>query len=82
MPTVPSSPGSATTRARYGSKSTIGDSKSKAADLQAYIEEQNALQDKIKAEIDEIVAEISPTNPCNPLPFGRICRREKHGWRQ
>jgi len=60
----------------YGSKSTIGDSKSKAADLQAYIEEQNALQDKIKAEIDEIVAEISSNE--NDLKAAKDIRDKEH----
>jgi len=43
----------------YSSKSQIGDGKSKMADLAAYIEEQNAQQEKLKSEIDEAVAEIT-----------------------
>jgi len=61
----------------YGSKSTIGDSKSKAADLQAYIEEQEALQDKLKAEIDEVVAEISSNE--NDLKSAKDIRDKEHG---
>jgi hypothetical protein len=60
----------------YGSKSTIGDSKSKAADLQAYIEEQEALQEKLKADIDEVVAEISSNE--NDLKSAKEIRDKEH----
>ena len=42
----------------YGTKTTIGDGKSKIADLSAFIEEQKALQEKFTSEIDASAAEV------------------------
>jgi hypothetical protein len=61
----------------YGTKTTIGDGKSKVADLGAFIEEQKALQDKLSSEIDEAIAEIS-TNEAD-LKSAKEMRQKDHG---
>jgi len=61
----------------YGTKTTVGDGKSKIADLEAFIEEQKALQDKLSSEIDEAIAEISSNEA--DLKSAKEMRQKDHG---
>jgi len=45
----------------YGTKATIGNGKGKLSDLRAFIEEQQAMQERLQSEIDEIAGEIAST---------------------
>jgi DNA repair exonuclease SbcCD ATPase subunit len=61
----------------YGTKTTVGDGKSKIADLEAFIDEQKALQDKLASEIDEAIAEISSNEA--DLKSAKEMRQKDHG---
>merc|ERR1719359_1120716 len=60
----------------YGSKTTIGDGKSKIADLGAFIEEQKALQEKFTSEIDAAAAEVASNE--NDLAQAKEIRSKEH----
>merc|ERR1719420_645245 len=60
----------------YGTKTTIGDGKSKIADLSAFIEEQKALQEKFTSEIDAAAAEVASNE--NDLTSAKEIRTKEH----
>merc|ERR1719420_972509 len=60
----------------YGTKTTIGDGKSKIADLSAFIEEQKALQEKFTSEIDASAAEVASNE--NDLTQAKEIRSKEH----
>merc|ERR1719247_1929126 len=60
----------------YGTKTTIGDGKSKIADLGAFIEEQKALQEKFVSEIDAAAAEVASNE--NDLAQAKEIRSKEH----
>merc|ERR1719247_2798579 len=60
----------------YGTKTTIGDGKSKIADLGAFIEEQTALQEKFTSEIDGAIAEVASNE--NDLAQAKEIRSKEH----
>merc|ERR1719420_2277121 len=60
----------------YGTKTTIGDGKSKIADLSAFIEEQKALQEKFTSEIDAAAAEVASNE--NDLTQAKEIRSKEH----
>lgn len=60
----------------YGTKTTIGDGKSKIADLSAFIEEQKALQEKFTSEIDASAAEVASNE--NDLTAAKDIRSKEH----
>merc|ERR1719247_1193934 len=60
----------------YGTKTTIGDGKSKMADLGAFIEEQKALQEKFTSEIDAAAAEVASNE--NDLTQAKEIRSKEH----
>merc|ERR1719440_2778708 len=60
----------------YGTKTTIGDGKSKIADLGAFIEEQKALQEKFTSEIDAAAAEVASNE--NDLAQAKEIRSKEH----
>merc|ERR1719247_3513519 len=60
----------------YGTKTTIGDGKSKIADLSAFIEEQKALQEKFVSEIDAAAAEVASNE--NDLAQAKEIRSKEH----
>merc|ERR1719440_2330325 len=60
----------------YGTKTTIGDGKSKIADLSAFIEEQKALQEKFTSEIDASAAEVASNE--NDLTTAKDIRSKEH----
>jgi len=60
----------------YGTKTTIGDGKSKIADLGAFIEEQKALQEKFTSEIDAAASEVASNE--NDLATAKEIRSKEH----
>merc|ERR1719247_397280 len=60
----------------YGTKTTIGDGKSKIADLGAFIQEQTALQEKFVSEIDAAAAEVASNE--NDLTQAKEIRSKEH----
>merc|ERR1719247_680399 len=60
----------------YGTKTTIGDGKSKIADLGAFIEEQKALQEKFTSEIGAAAAEVASNE--NDLAQAKEIRSKEH----
>merc|ERR1719201_2350985 len=60
----------------YGTKTTIGDGKSKIADLAAFIDEQKALQEKFTSEIDAAAAEVASNE--NDLATAKEIRTKEH----
>merc|ERR1719440_1309241 len=57
-------------------KTTIGDGKSKIADLSAFIEEQKALQEKFTSEIDAAASEVASNE--NDLTQAKEIREREH----
>jgi hypothetical protein len=60
----------------YGNKATIGNGKSKTADLMAFAEEQQALQERLGSEIDEVAGEIASTQA--ELDTAKGVREKEH----
>merc|ERR550537_1125871 len=61
----------------YGTKATIGNGKGKLSDLRAFIEEQQAMQERLQSEIDEIAGEIASTQ--SELDDAQAIRNKEHG---